>query len=133
MKIILKQNEANIVASAVCIVAFLSFIVLVCVTNATPDDKLMISLMCGGLALFSVFTLLKSIYWRIVVQDDSFTFRNRWNKEKSYSYSDISAISLKGWCYVIQLTDQRIAVEYRAVPNCDYFLYVAKRHGVKTE
>ena len=131
MEIVLKLNVINIVVGAICIAFEPFFIVLVWVTEATLGERLMITLMFGCGIVFSIVELFKAIYWRIVVEDDCFTFRNRWNKESRYSYSDIIEITQKSRYYIIILADQCITVEYRAVPNCDYFLYVAARHGVK--
>lgn len=132
MRIVLKQNVINIVAGAICIAIYPVFIILVWITNATLGERLMVTLLCGALTAFTVLELLKAIFWRIVVQDDSFAFRNRWGKETSYSYSDICEISIKSRYYLVHLADQSIMVEYRSVSNCMYFVDVAARNGVKT-
>lgn len=130
MKIVLKQNVANIVVGAICIAVEPAFIVLVWITNASLGERMMITLMFGAMIVFSILELLKSISWRIVMREDGFTFRNRWGKENTYSYFDICSVKDKGWYYVINLVDQRITVEYRSVNNWMYLWYELTRRGV---
>ena len=131
MKIVLKQNVINIVLGAICIAVEPVFIALVWVANASLEDRMLITLLFGVAIVFSALELLKSIFWRIVTNEDGFTFRNRWGRENTYSYSDIVSISVKGLCYVVLLADSRITIEYRSVNNCVYFFFEAARHGVK--
>ena len=133
MKIVLKQNVINIVAMAISLVLTPGFIILVWVTDATLGERIMITLMMSAMIVGEILELFKAIFWRVIVEDDEFTFRNRWGKESSYSYNDVCAIRYKRSYYVVILADQRIAVEYRAVDNCDYFVDVAARNGVKIE
>ena len=131
MKIVLKQNVANIVVGAICIAAEPVFIVLVWITDASLGERMMITLVFGAAIVLSTLELLKSIFWRIVMQQDGFTFRNRWGRERSYSYSDICSIGDKSNRCVIYLVDQTITVEYRCVDNCFYLWSELVRRGVK--
>lgn len=133
MKIVLKQNVINIIVMAVAIAVAPVFVVLVWVTDSTLGERIMITVLFGAMEIVGVLELLKSIYWRIVVYDDGFVYRNRWGKEFSYSFSDIYSISAKNRYYHVCLADNSITVEYRAVENCLYFLDAAARHGVEIE
>lgn len=133
MKIVLKQNVANIVVGPICIAVEMLFIALVWITNASLGERMMITLMFGSMIVLSVLELLKAIYWRIVMHEDGFTFRNRWGKETSYSFDDICFVKEKGWYFVIKLVNQRITVEYRSVNNCMYLWSELARRKVNVE
>ena len=76
---------------------------------------------------------LKSLFWRIVVEEDGFTFRNIWGKVRSYNFSDIISISVKPKYYLIKLADTSITVQPRTISNYLRFLDEAARHGVEIE
>lgn len=133
MKIVLKQNVANIVACAICIVVSPIFIIMVWVTDATLGERLLITAMFTAFEVLGILELFKAINWRIVAQEDEFIFRNRWGREHLYSYSDIVSITVKSRYYVINLQDDSITVEYRSVNNCMYFLDEAAYHGVEID
>lgn len=77
--------------------------------------------------------VLKSLFWRIVVDDDGFTFRSVWGKVRSYSFDDIVSISVKPTHYIIRFADTSIDVNRRNVSNYLRFLDVAACHGVEIE
>ena len=75
-------------------------------------------------------TVLKSLFWRIEVEDDGFKFRNMWG-EKLYKFSDITNISVKARYYIINLVDRCVQVDSRSVANSLQFLSEAASHGVE--
>lgn len=76
---------------------------------------------------------LKSLFWRITVEDDGFTFRDMWGKVRSYSFSDIISISVKPKYYLIKLANTTITVQPRTITNYLRFLDEAASHGVEIE
>ena len=75
--------------------------------------------------------VLKDLFWRIVVEDDGFTFRNVWGKVQTYSFGDIISISVKPKYYIIIFADTSITVNRRTVRDCMRFFDEAASHGVE--
>ena len=76
---------------------------------------------------------IKSLFWRIIVEDDSFTYRNIWGKQRLYSFSDIISISVKPRYYLIKLADFDIKVDRRTTADCLRFLDEAAHHNVEID
>ena len=77
---------------------------------------------------------LKTLFCRIVVNEENFTYRNIWGKQRSYRFSDVISISVKPKYYVINFADDIITV-YRLVTTSNYmrFLDEAASRGVQMD